>query len=259
MKSKVVLSFDDGRADNYKIAMGMLAGKKIPATFNIATAYVDRSVTQGHAPCLNEPMDIGQVQELGRAGFEVAGHGDWHDNSMADIKKGIGKLRLWLGSREGQAIGFASPHSGMHEGGILANKKALEKMGVKYVRIGIKNPHGPVHRIIRKAAQVTGSVRLYQMGFGNSLEKCHGRFIIHSIPVLHTASLNQVKGIVRLAVRKNKDCTLMFHSIVKKGGSYYGDTWSWDYEDFVSLCRWLVHLRDVGIVELVTGMEAFTG
>lgn len=258
-KSKVILSFDDGRADNYRIAMGILQHRKIPATFNITTAYVDGGIPPCHAPCPNGAMSVREVSRLEECGFEVAGHGNWHDNSMADIEEGLCKLRLWLHGGQDAPMGFASPNSGLDEEGIRAGRHKMAGMGIAYVRVGVKKPKGKLRRAIRKAAQVTGSVCLYQMGFGNSLEKCRGRFIVHSIPVLHTASLKQVKGIVSLAARKNKDCTLMFHSIVKKGEPFYEDTWSWDYGDFVSLCRWLAYLRDMGKVELVTGMAAFRG
>lgn len=43
-KAIVTLSFDDGRIDNYRVAKEILLPNNIPATINIATAYIDGSL-----------------------------------------------------------------------------------------------------------------------------------------------------------------------------------------------------------------------
>lgn len=258
-KSRVVLSFDDGRADNYRLARDVLLKKKIPAVFNITTGYIDRTIPAEHAPCKNPGMSVEDILQLKQWGFEIAGHGDRHENTAADIRRGIAKLHLWLDGGCRTDVGFASPHSGMDESGTAVLKPVLDQIGISYVRTGVRDPKALLLRCIRKAAQLAKSVRLYQAGFRNSLERVGSRYVSHSIPVMHKTTLQQVQGIIRLAVLEKKDCVLMFHSILKKGEMYYEDTWSWDYDDFAALCDWLVTMRQKEKLKTVSAMEAFKG
>lgn len=255
--SRIVLSFDDGRADSYRIAKDILLRRKIPATFYIATAYVDNSITTIGDPSYSPGMDVEEVVELYQCGFEIAGHADQHNNLLPDIREGLRKLRSWLNEESLENIGFASPHSELDRHDLKAFKDVFADMGITYVRTGVKNPKEPLHRCIRKAAQITKSVRLYQIGFGNSLGRIGEGYLIYSIPVLHKAALEQVQGLVRMAVHQKKDCVFMFHSILKKGEPYYEDTWSWDADDFTALCDWLLDMEKKGDIRMMSAMEAF--
>ena len=46
---KVVLSFDDGRRDNYRAAFEILKPLELPATFNITIGYILRNIKIGRA------------------------------------------------------------------------------------------------------------------------------------------------------------------------------------------------------------------
>ena len=41
---RVILSFDDGRKDNYRAAMEIMKPLDIPATFNITTGYILQNI-----------------------------------------------------------------------------------------------------------------------------------------------------------------------------------------------------------------------
>ena len=112
-KTRVVLSFDDGRKDNYDVAMPILRYFGLSATFYIATAYVDGTIRQEDSPCVNPSMSIENVCELSEAGYEIACHGDCHRNDMDDVVNGQKKLSKWLGLSSNNKPGFASPESNL--------------------------------------------------------------------------------------------------------------------------------------------------
>ena len=113
--SRVVLSFDDGRKDNYDIVIPILEKYCLTATFNISTAYVDKSINVSDRPCLNEPMTIENIKAIYGKGFEIACHGDRHKNDIEDIRRGYKKLSTWLQWGKNFKPGFASPNSRLLE------------------------------------------------------------------------------------------------------------------------------------------------
>ena len=58
---KVVLSFDDGRADNYQLFRDYLLPKEIPFTINIASAYVNGTISEDNLPCKNSAMSVEEL------------------------------------------------------------------------------------------------------------------------------------------------------------------------------------------------------
>lgn len=254
-KAVVVLSFDDGRIDNYEVVFDIIRKRKIPATFNIATAYVDGSISMQDSPCQNESMDINDVIVLEKQGVEIAGHGDCHQNTIEDIQQGIEKLKKWLHYPRNQKLGFASPHCILMEDDIFQKRKEFEDLGIFYVRTGIRKKNCFYMRVIRKLAHLSKSTWLYRLGYQDSLETSSGRFVFHSIPVMNRATVNQVKTIIEKAVYQKKVCVLMFHSIVGDDSPYFHDTWSWDRRKFEDLCEWLVKMSSDNRVQLSTMKE----
>ncbi|MBO6214041.1 MAG: polysaccharide deacetylase family protein, partial [Lachnospiraceae bacterium] len=101
---KLVYSFDDGRADNMRVFDEILKPRSVPATINIATAYVDGSISPENRPCPNEAMGVDDVKRLAQSPLiELAGHGDQHLNTPEDLKKGLEKLRGWV-SEDGTSL-----------------------------------------------------------------------------------------------------------------------------------------------------------
>ena len=96
--TRVVLSFDDGRRDNFRVAMEELVKRKLPATFNITSGYIEKTIELDEL-CPNEPMTVEEVVELSKnSNFEIAGHGYAHLNTIEDWEKGIHVLKKWLGN-----------------------------------------------------------------------------------------------------------------------------------------------------------------
>jgi hypothetical protein len=86
------LSFDDGYADNYEVAV-VLKKMNIPATFFVASAYIDGDMHRC-SPMLREfsktraPLNWDQVRTMADWGFEIGSHSISHSNfrKMTDEK-----------------------------------------------------------------------------------------------------------------------------------------------------------------------------
>lgn len=250
-KSKIVLSFDDGRKDNMRVVQEILNPLGMKATINITTGYVDGSIDSTHAPCPNEALTRDEVTQIAEySNIELAGHGKEHQNSIEDLGEGIQMLRQWLPDRK--INGIASPNSKLVEDVILAQQGAYEDLGVDYVRIGPGRSYHKLRRICGKLARITGSPALFCYSIAGAHLADKTGYVLLSVPVMNQHSLRQVKTLVRDVVKREESLILMFHSILKPGEAYYDDTWSWDYEDFKLLCRWLA-VNDQ--LEVVTTQE----
>lgn len=253
--SRIVLSFDDGRKDNYDIVVPILQEYGLTATFNIATAYVDGTIPKELMPCINPAMDEEQVKKLYFSGYEIAGHGDCHTNKDEDIIAGIKKLHNWLEQAEYEQVGFASPRSDLSSDQILEHIDEYKAQGILYVRTGIFDGKSFVKKMERKLAHLTGNQMLYYKAFEKSIGMIKQNFLIYSIPIMNKATLEQVTYLMRKAVKKGKSCVLMFHSIAGIEDLYYKDTWSWDRNKFIGLCKWLEKQEKLGKLEIVTTAE----
>ena len=89
-KCYISLSFDDGRDDNYIVALPILEKYDMKATFNIATGYIDGSLKNMPSP--RPAMTCEQIETLRDKGHELAGHGHMHRNDVADILLGISNM-----------------------------------------------------------------------------------------------------------------------------------------------------------------------
>ena len=104
----IVLSFDDGRHDNYEAYKNILNPLNIPATFNITAGYVLNDIEKNDMPGPHKPMSIEEVAEMNESSIcEIAGHGYTHDNTIKSLIKGVEWQRENLGY---DFVGIASPH-----------------------------------------------------------------------------------------------------------------------------------------------------
>ena len=248
-KAIITLSFDDGRIDTYRIAKELLETNNIPATINIATGYIEGKAGIGTN---NPPMSKENVIELHKTGlFEIAAHGDLHKNSFEDIYNGKIKLSEWL-DIDGK-LGFASPGSEMTVDYINQNQEKLKEIGLLYARtshIHHKKRFQKIKVLMRKAARVTGSRLLYRMAYSDLSVK--DGFAITSIPIFKFTSFEQIKCIIRLAIRRKAFLTLMFHSVCRPDEVGAENIYSYDYDNFVKLIDYLVNLKQIGKIDILT-------
>lgn len=256
-KSKVVLSFDDGRMDNYQIAFEELLPRQLGATFSITSGYIEKSISNVGL-CENNPMTVNNVIELSKYSlFEIAGHGYAHLNTLEDWEKGVSLLKEWLGERYFKnGYGIASPHSFVDYCWVNENREKCERQNIRYIRTGLVNQKQVLQRFVSKCARMTRSQRLaffpVRSSF-TSIEK--GQYLYYSFPILHQHSPNQILYLIEKAVQNNADIIFMLHSILKPREEYYDDMFSWDYQSFIALCNYLVKMRDLGVLEIVRNID----
>lgn len=257
--SKVILSFDDGRKDNIDVAKKVLEKYNLKATFNITTGYIDNTIDVKERPCVNPALTINDVAELRKNTlFEIAGHGQDHLNDLEDWKKGINKLKQWLGENWGkEGIGVASPHCGISEQSIDIQRNNIRECGITYVRIGLRNQNSLKQRVISKLSYITHSKLLFYISAKRSLQIVGSNMHVYSIPVLHNHTIRQLKYTIMKAEMLNLDCVFMFHSIMTAQDRYYNDLWTWDVKKFEELCRWLKAEQDNNRIQVIKNIEVF--
>lgn len=255
--TRVVLSFDDGRKDNYIAATDILQKKRLPATFNITPGYIEKAIPLDDL-CPNEPMSVEEVVNISKvAYFEIAGHGYAHLNTLEDWERGIQKLKDWLPSGYFEhGYGIASPHSVVTDEWIADNIGALQKYDIRYIRTGLENQSAISQRLISKIARMTGSRVLTYAPIKKSvlpIEK--NKILCYSMQVLNSHTYEQIKYIIDKTIQKKGDIILMLHSILKKGEGYYDDLYSWDYDKFAKLCEYLCEMRSKGIIDVKRNID----
>ena len=129
----IVLSFDDGRHDNYEAYKNILNPLNIPATFNITVGYVLNDIEKKDVPGPHKPMSIEEVAEMNESSIcEIAGHGYTHDNTIKSLIKGIEWQRENLGY---DFVGIASPHSEYDLKKLEEDIKVFRDNNVVYLRV----------------------------------------------------------------------------------------------------------------------------
>lgn len=251
--TKIALSFDDGRKDNYRMIQEILIPLQIPATINITTDYVLNSQCE-RSPCINPAMTKDEVIELSKLPLiEIAGHGKEHQNAIDNLLKGVKELREWCGVNE---IGIASPNSRLTFNEIEKLKTFFVDYDIKYIRIGDRIETARfIKRCIRKINCYLHISKIYGWCYKETLLDKEDNFKLYSVPILKSNSLKEVKRLVDFAILNNKSLIIMFHSIIKKGEKFYNDNWSWDYDDFHKLCTFLADYREKEKIQMCTTLN----
>ena len=252
----VALSFDDGRKDNITIAVPILKQYNIPATFSITTAYVDGSCSKDSAPCLNEPMTVEDVRELYRnLDFEIACHGNQHNNDRNNIHEGRKKLFAWLELKPIDKLGFASPESLVD----LNDIKHFESENFAYIRTGIRmRTRIRIRTFVRRFSYYifrsrTGFISAYK----ETLIKPIENNILFCLPIMRRTTISQLIGAIKWANHRGHSIIILFHSILNKEQPYYKDAWTWDVKRFRKLCKHLDTHRNDGDYYLSTTIDGF--
>lgn len=255
--TKVILSFDDGREDNYRAAKEILEPLGIPATFNVTTGYVIGDIDNKDKPGPHKPMSKEQLSYMfDKSLFEVAGHGYKHNNDVENLIQGVKALESVSGFRY-KVRGIASPNSSFDLEDLKDAKIKMENEGVCYLRISNDySKYNIFKRVVRKLNRWFKIPEVYYWTNKDSLMRSKD-FLLFSVPVLRDTSIKEVKYLINKIVGQNLICILMFHSILKTNEKYYGDLFSWDYIEFEKLCRFLSELREQLKIEIQRTEELF--
>lgn len=255
--ARISLSFDDGRGDNTDVADRILLPRKIPATLNITTGYIDGSCPEELRPSHKPPMTIDDIRRLSRSNLiEIALHGDRHQNTKEDILEGCRKISQWLEIDEKYRFGFASPGTSMDLDRFRSSEFDDLRRKLRYMRMGLRLETHKVFRICcRKVGRVFRIPDLYEAAYADTMMRFRDGKIIYSVPVLRDITVTQVQAIINRCIRQKASLVLMFHSICESCD--HEDNWSWDQSKFEKLCDYLVEKRDSGEVELCTTMDMY--
>lgn len=247
MLGTIVFSIDDGCSDTARLA-SELKKRNLPATFNIVTSWVDGSV-ETKSP----HVTVDELKKIYSDGFEIAGHGDSHQNTDEDVMKGNDKLRAWCGMSE---MGFASPGSGMNVEHIKANAQKYRDMGIAYIRTGSYAVADPRYNALAMKARKDGwseyvLSQLYFSVFG------FDSMAVPSVVVVNQTPLECIKELARFTADEKVCTVFMFHAVRKEGEKNWESTWSYDFDKFCEFADYVCSLRDSGKVEVLTNMDAF--
>jgi len=152
----IILSFDDGRKDNYECAYALLKKHGLTGSFHITTGFVDGSAAKDF-----EAMSVNEVRKIAAAGMDVSSHGDRHSNTEEDLRASLGKLKAWDIPGLNTVL-FSSPSSDIYEKNIGQYADMLRDNNIRYVRSGVHvKRNGPLYIAGSLAEKWTGSKMLF--------------------------------------------------------------------------------------------------
>ncbi|MBE6651681.1 MAG: hypothetical protein E7613_10285 [Ruminococcaceae bacterium] len=243
----IVFSIDDGCSDTARLA-SELKKRNLTATFNIVTSWVDGSV-ETKSP----HVTVDELKAIYANGFEIAGHGDTHQNDNVDVMRGNDKLMEWCGMSE---IGFASPGSGMTAEYIRESGAKYTDMDITYIRTGSYASRDPRIAELTEKAKADGrsGYVVSQIPF---TEYEYDSFAVPSVVVVHETLLQCIKDLATFTADEGICTVFMFHAVRKEGEKNWESTWSYDFDKFCEFADHVCELRDSGRVEVLTNMDAF--
>lgn len=242
----ITLTFDDARKDFARVAVpimqryGLLATVFAITGWSDGTYVVDWSAKSG----ADGPCSIAQLQHCHSQGFEIAAHGDQHDNTQADLNNCIAKLKKWEVTRDGAVETFASPSNTVVPSLLPTNGKWFMQAGLKCARSG-------------NASSSTAINVLNNMPYPPRHQYMLTCNIVNS-----THTIADLIPVMMDAIQNKRWCIIQLHSILFSGDVGYGnDTWYWDVANFVKLCEWLSHVseRDCLVVTMRDGWKYIQG
>ena len=245
-KGTVVISIDDGNADDFRLYENILSRYSLPATFNVVSGAVGR---EGH-------LTVDQLRTIyNDPAMEIAAHGHAHQNDDGDIRRGVAELYEWLGITE-ERIGFASPGSQMKNGYIEQNREHLRELGLLYVRTAQNPTACPRHSELQRELKSAGASD-YVVGNVPQLTYSFSGMCVNSAVVYHHTDPEDLKALVDLAAEERACIVLMFHRTKKKGEWNYDEEWCYDYRKFEELAKYLDQRRGEGRIDILTTRQAF--
>lgn len=250
-KIKISLSFDDGRKDTYRMFYEILKKYNIPFTLNVTSGYISKTIKKEDWPSDNTPMSKSQLIKLSKEELvEISGHGKKHNNDIKNFEEGIIELREVLEIKE--KIGIASPQCRFNLNNISEYQEMFKKNKVLYLRVGDRFDNlAFIKKVLRRFNRVLKNSWIYYFVYKQSEVRKEDNFVLHSAIVTKYDTLKNIKYFIEKAIKNNKSYIFMYHSILKPNEDFYTDTYSWDYNTFVELCKYLKELEKNGNIEIV--------
>ncbi|MDD4592671.1 MAG: polysaccharide deacetylase family protein [Parabacteroides sp.] len=236
----IALTFDDGREDNYSVAMPIMDKYEICGTVYITTGYID-GTWKDSSTLLSprRPLNIAEICEMNTRGWEIGLHGDKHTTNIEDYMTSYEKVIKYLNGRR-ENFGFSVPNSNisieMIEG--IKNKFYPEKLS--YIRRGRRQQKlNFTKKILLGLYTFMGLQWAYNLfNKGNTNSKSNV-LDISSIVVRNTDSSEMILKFID-KVSDGQICVLMLHSILPSEEYIKNkNPWIWEESKLDRLCAGL--------------------
>lgn len=239
MKS-VVLTFDDGRTDNYSVAYPIMKKYGLCGTLFITTGYIDGTFKSDSWLSAGGPMTVEQIKEMKDSGFEIALHGDCHTTDVNDFGVSLKKLDSW-GLSDGNRIGFSIPNSNVDEESITAIRKTFADR-LLYIRGGRRCDTTRLPVKIKFGLYTYLKIKAAYRSFNkvNTVKNGDLDPETETVPSIVIRKEDRAEQIIDFLKSMPDDtvCVFMLHSILHKNDELYGkDSWCWDTDEFEKLCH----------------------
>lgn len=243
MNKTIVLTFDDGRKDQYLNAVNIMRKYNLTGTIYITTGFVDGTIDKKNLfpSSGGEAMSVTDIRDSIKLGFEIGIHSDKHTNEVNDIRESLRKLREWTKELQGMdfKFGFASPSSNIYKKNINKIDDIVNE--ITYVRTsGQVRRNGLIYTMLFLLNRVLKSKMLYYLLNKRYIGTIEKNKVIESVPIRSYTPLNHIIYFID-KIPDSQPGVLLFHSILtKEEGNKKVDCWYYDSDKFEKLCQYLV-------------------
>lgn len=240
MSKNVVLTFDDGRKDQYTNAVRIMNKYHLKGTIFITTGFVEGRLDNGYFPSSGgESMSIDDIRQCITQGHEIGSHSDMHINVSEDIKKSLTKLREWTIDilPPNYKFGFASPSSDLYDKNISTISDIISELA--YVRTSVQiRRNGIIYILLFLINKILKSNHLFW--------KLNSRYIqtnldglVQSVPVRSDTPIHNIKYLLE-TFPEDSTCVLLFHGVLsQEEKSKMKDCWYYPSDKFEDICALL--------------------
>jgi peptidoglycan/xylan/chitin deacetylase (PgdA/CDA1 family) len=234
---KVVLSFDDGRIDNYQIVFPILKKYGLTASIHITTGFIDGSFTTDEFGVGMKPLPIYGLKEMSEYGIDISSHGDKHKMEPEDFLTSKSKIHEWIGQSN---IGFSVPNSSASMEETTLFRESLDNH-ISYIRVGRDSKcRSFPYKILYLLYKISRFQIFYNAFNRVNLNLNIDKFYIKSVVIKKHIKAKSVCKFIKKHAAKNAAVVLMLHTITRKPQN----PWEWSINNFEYLCRFLKNMSD---------------
>ena len=248
---RVVLSFDDGRSDNYENAFPILKKYGLTASIHITTGFIDGSFVTDEFGKNMKPIPVPCLAEMAHYGIDVSSHGDKHKMDCNDFIVSQRKIHTWTGQ---SSCGFSVPNSSASKdeiGAFINNTKN----NVLYVRVGRDSRCKTIfYKIFYLLYKITHLQLCYNFFNRININYSFNKYYIKSVVIKRHTRAKNICNFVKKYSRNESVLVLMLHSITEKPEN----PWEWSLSNFEKLCAFLKQMlasREIDVTNLKCVVE----
>ncbi len=233
----IVLTFDDGREDNYSVVFPIMAHYELTGTIFVTTGFIDGTWEKPESwKSAEKPLSISQLLDFKKNGWEIGLHGDRHTTELNDTFVSIKKMKQWIGEEE---YGFSMPNS-------VANEKELQDFingcngKISYIRKGRKrNTKKLSSKILYGFYHFLGSKMAYRkFNSANIMQKVDiNKYEIYSVVIRREDNPYMIMNFID-CIPDHTIVVFMLHSVLDKTHPLFNsDPWCWNKDSFKIFCK----------------------